>query len=205
VLVVVKILLVALIILIIFGDDIFSLTYNFVKADSSAYLMTQTAKSQNYPYISSIEPYYVHYADKVIVKGANLNWLSNNHLRLMSSYGEVKLDSRLDEELIFSIPLNWKIGKVRIWAERLPTKDGEAHLSSNIVEIDVLDRLGSFNDDDIRYFGQIKYLNVETQSINNFENYKLRNYKFSRWIPTKAFELYADIKEFTNKIAIKGK
>jgi hypothetical protein len=200
-----KILLTLLIILIFFGDNIFSAVYSNFKTTHFTYSMTETIKRQGYPYIFNIEPYYLHYGDKVVVRGVHFNRGSKNNTKLMSSYGEIKPERRSDEELIFSVPLQWKVGKIQIWTESPPVKQDNISRTSNIVEIHVLDRLGNFNDEDIKYFGQIKYLDAEARNINDFKNYKLRNYKFSRWIPTKAFEIYADIKELTNKIAIKGK
>lgn len=197
-----KILLTLLIILIFLGDNIFSAVYSNFKTTYSTYSMIETIKRQGYPYIFNIEPYYVHYGDKVVVRGMHFNRMSKNNTKLMSSYGEIKPERRSDKELIFSVPLHWKIGRIQIWAERPPIKHDNVYRASNIMEIRILDRLGNFNNDDIKYFGQIKYLNDEARDINNFKNYKLREYRFSRWIPTKVFQIYADIMEFKNKIKI---
>lgn len=196
-----KIFLTLLVALLLLGDSIFSAIYNdFKETNHSNPFVVKGREFEKPPYIYSIEPYYLHLADKVVVKGFNFKLKHNKHIKFMSSYGEVVPLSWTDSKFIFPIPLSWKPGKVKIWTEKPAIYKGKNIISNN-VEITVVDRLGKFNNDDIRYFGQIKYLGSDAREINNFANYKLREYKFSRWIPSKFFQIYADIVELREWLA----
>ncbi len=195
-----KILLTILVILIFFGDAMFSDVYNQVKSSRPIYTIlkpVEVPKDTIGPMISNIEPQYLHFIDKVVVMGTGFSLGRNKHVRLMSSYGEITPQYWSDNKFIFIVPLSWKLGNVKIWAEKPIVQNGP-YLAGNKAEIKIIDRLGEFNGDDIKYFAQIKYLDKETRDINDFKNYKLREYKFSRWIPTRVFQLYADFRELVN-------
>jgi hypothetical protein len=200
-----KILLTVIIIIVIFGDTLFSNVYHQVKPYHPIYSILKPVEQQSGSSnltINSIEPQYLHFGDKVIVKGTGFSLRKKMHVRVMSSNGEINPQYWSDNQFIFSVPLDWKLGKVDIWVEKPATKKSPKTVS-NKSEIKVIDRLGAFNEDDINYFGQIKYLDKDTQEINNFENFKFREYKITRWIPTIVFQTYADIIEV--KASIKSK
>lgn len=195
-----KVLLSVFIILIIFGEAMFSDIYNQVKSTRPIYTIlkpVEAPEDTTGPIISKIEPQYLHFIDKVVVTGTGFSWGRNKRAKLMSSYGEIAPQYWSDNKFIFIVPITWKLGNVKIWAEK-PMGQNGLYLSGNKVEIKIIDRLGDFNDDDIKYFAQIKYLDKEARDINDFKNYKLREYKYSRWIPTKVFQLYADFREIIN-------
>jgi len=196
VLLIVKVLLAVIIFLLIFGDDLFSLIYNRPKTNLPVPQIAKQDLKNNYPFILGVQPYYVHFGDKILINGGNFIKWPNNPARFFTVYGKINTDYCSEVECVFSVPLNWKFGQVKIGMQGFSAKN------NNFVEIDVLDRLGNFNLDDIKYFGQIKYLTSQTQDINNFTNYKLRNIKFSRFIPTRIFQVYADTVELIDKIKI---
>ena len=195
-----KILLTVFVFVLIFGDNIFSLIYQFKITHDAPFEIT-TIYNRDFAYMSGVEPYYLHYGDQFIIRGTDLNKWFKNQAKFMTGYGEINPNYCSETYCVFSVPLGWKFGKIRIWEQTFLTK-ANIYRKSNAVEIDVLDRLGNFNNDDVKYFGQIKYLSSQAQDINNFTNYKLRNIKFSRFIPTRIFQVYADTMELIGKINI---
>jgi len=192
----VKILLTIIFLIIIFGEQVFSMFYlNFWKSNLR---LPKDVVRKSIPYITAIEPYYVHPGDKVIVKGVNFNWRLNKPVSFESNYGDINPEFWSNEEFIFSVPLSWRVGKVEVWVDK--PISGKLNIKSNMQEISVLDRLGNFGEDDVEYYSQIKYLSDETRDLNNFQNYKLRNYKYTRWIPNYFFQLYSDLVSLKNYI-----
>ncbi len=191
-----KIYVTVFIILIIFGYDLFYVIHTYYKTKNYiSPLSKEGVEGIDIPQIYNVEPGYIHYGNKVIVEGTNFNWWLNKHAKFMSTYGAIEPEYW---DNIFTVPLHWKIGYVSLWVERPVIGRNDLLPMSNKVKIKIIDRMGKFNDDDIKYFAQIKYLDKDTRKINNFKLYKFRKDKYRRWIPNKTYQLYADFKEFIN-------
>lgn len=130
------------------------------------------------PLIKSIEPTYVHYGDKVVIRGDNFDWNLNKPLKIFTNYGEIKADYWDSTTIIFSIPLDFKEKKeIAFWLST-PSGSIEDNPISNTARITLLNRLGEFNKDDIRYLRQSRCLTPKAKEVNNFSNFKLGKYSY---------------------------
>lgn len=123
------------------------------------------------PKIYSIEPHIVYRSTKVILRGYNLGWKPDNAaLRLYSSYGEVQKDFWSDSEIIFTVPLSWKDGMVKLWVEKPINWDGKNFIAkSDIITIKLIPSSSTFTPADDEFFKQLKNLDKETLRINGYE------------------------------------
>lgn len=169
-----KILALALLSLLIINHLAFPKYYK-IKTDL---FLTKSGINKTKFVISAVEPFFVHHGDKIIIQGRGYNQKVNKFAQLMSNYGKEDYSYASDSKIIFTVPLKWKTGTVKIWLEKYENDSGiDKILKSNIVTINILPRLGPLSYDDVSYFSQIKYLNAETKKLNEF-----RNYKFGKWI-----------------------
>lgn len=122
------------------------------------------------PQIIKIEPTIVYPSIKVIINGRNFGWKEGENVKLKLKEEEVYTDLWTESKIIFTVPLHWKDGNVKLVIEkpilwngkRITAKSKEIHLK-------LLPRHGkSFTPDDDEYFEQLEYLDYETLEINGY-------------------------------------
>lgn len=92
--------------------------------------------------VTKIKPNIIIQAQKVKVDGYNFGWESNKYYRLMSDYGKInEIKLWTDNQIIFTVPLFWKVGRINLWVERSKDdKYADRIIKSNKVIIAVSSR-----------------------------------------------------------------
>lgn len=121
------------------------------------------------PVINSIEPRIVYQSTNVIIWGRGFEW-SDNKAVLKSQYGPITTTLRTDKKIIFTVPLHFKPGPLKLWIEKPIQWNGKnTTAKSNIFEIKLIPRSQSFTNDDDEYFEQLKTLDPEVLTINGYK------------------------------------
>lgn len=92
-------------------------------------------------YIESITPAKTTYAYKVTLRGYNFGpEYDRKKQSLQSSYGTVMTTIWSEDKIEFVVPLQWKVGPVNLWIERVNRYDERKTILSNTVTLGVLNR-----------------------------------------------------------------
>ncbi|OGK18249.1 hypothetical protein A3G67_03050 [Candidatus Roizmanbacteria bacterium RIFCSPLOWO2_12_FULL_40_12] len=123
-----------------------------------------------YPTITNHEPKIVYYGTKVILTGRRFGWKGNIDANLRHSAGKINIDLWTDTEIIFTIPLHWKEGKIEIWIEKSVEAENSKikKVKSNKVSLQLISRDNGWDEGDEAYFKQLKKLDKKTLRINGY-------------------------------------
>ena len=135
----------------------------------SIYQKYQKKLSLN-PSIIKLEPKILYPSTKFILTGKSMGSFAKKETKLMSSYGEINPDSWTDSKIYFTIPLEWKPGKVKIWIKKQIEFEGKKYFKeTEAVEIRIIPRSETFTPLDDLFFEQLKTLDKETLKYNGYE------------------------------------
>ena len=125
------------------------------------------------PQIKKISPEIVYHGNKMIIYGKGFGWKGAVNSRFLNQYKEITPELWTDSKVILSVPLDWKIGKIRIWIEKPMLWQGKTVISkSRQINIKLIDRLGPFDKDDDHYYQQLEKLDKEVLYINGYKSIK---------------------------------
>lgn len=127
-------------------------------------------KAWNYliPNIEQVEPKVVYRGTKIRIEGKQFKFQDLARIKLVNQYGEIKnVDYWSDSKIIFTVPLDWKTGKISLWIQNEDNWEGKKHIfHSNIATITLIDTKSNWTSEDYAYFDQIKYLDKEVLKLN---------------------------------------
>lgn len=119
--------------------------------------------------IIKVQPKIVYHSTKVILRGYNFSWQLNANDKLMSQYGKVSTTLWNDSKIIFTVPLHWKPGNIRLWIERERVwNSSKIIVKSKTITIKLLSVSNNMSKDDDEYFKQLKLLDKETLELNGY-------------------------------------
>ena len=125
------------------------------------------------PAISKVEPSIVYQGTKVIIFGSNLGWKQNEKVRLIAfdtRRRDVYSDLWTDHKIIFTVPLDWKIGTIYLAVEKPIEWEGKKVIAtSQVFHIKLISRTNGWDKEDDAFFNQLKNLDSETLKINNYD------------------------------------
>lgn len=123
-----------------------------------------------YPKITAHEPRIVYYGTKVVLTGRRFGWNGSLDANLKHSTGKINIDLWTDTEIVFSVPLHWKEGKIEIWIEKpIESENGKLKkVRSNKANLQLISRDDGWNEEDDAYFKQLKTLDKKTLKINGY-------------------------------------
>ncbi len=127
------------------------------------------------PLIKKAEPEIIYYATKVVIDGKNFGWrdIGTKDRRIYCQYGEIVPELWTGSKIIFTAPLGWKEGDLRIWVEIPVEWGGKTRIvKSNSVTIKLISRDNGWDQEDDQYFDQLTKLQQETLMINGYESNK---------------------------------
>ena len=124
----------------------------------------------HHPHIDHISPQIGYYSTKVILTGRRFGWKGTVDTEFKKKDGKINIDLWTDTKIIFTIPLNWKLGKINVWAEKTIEWDGKPlHIKSNLVEMKLISRDNGWDAEDDEYFKQMEVADPEARKINGYE------------------------------------
>lgn len=90
--------------------------------------------------ITSIEPSKTTVAHNIALNGHNFGTIKTEYHRLMSTYGQAEAFSWTENKIEFTVPLEWKPGKVDLWIEKPISPDNNTTYQSNKISFQLLPR-----------------------------------------------------------------
>lgn len=125
------------------------------------------------PHILDIQPYVTYHMTKVVIRGDNFGWLIKptdiKSRLLLNGKQKITTDLWSDTEIIFTIPMDWKLGENNISLEKYIEYDGEFLKSvSNMAKFVILSATDGWGHDDDLYFEQLKTLDQKVLKINGY-------------------------------------
>lgn len=121
------------------------------------------------PSVRLVEPTLLYRSNKVIITGNSFGSKFNNKYRLIQDSYEIRTDYWENDKIIFTVPLDWKVGTHRIWIEKPVEWEGKTVIEkTKPVMIRVLPVTGRFTPEDDLYFEQMKTWRQETREINGY-------------------------------------
>jgi hypothetical protein len=122
------------------------------------------------PRIAKIEPGLLYPATKVVLYGDSFGDNSNTNYALMRNGVPINVDYWEDHKIIFTVPLDWKSGDMRIWIQRPIEWNAETIIEkSKPFTIKLLKVTSGFTPDDDLYFEEMKNWRKETKEINGYK------------------------------------
>lgn len=125
------------------------------------------------PHILDIQPYLTYQMTKVVLTGDNFGWLNKptdiKSRLLLNGKQKITADLWTDTEIIFTIPMDWKLGENTITLEKYIEYDGRFLKSvSNMAKFAILSATDGWGYDDDLYFEQLKMLDQKVLKMNGY-------------------------------------
>lgn len=132
-------------------------------------LQTNRLIESRKPIITNLEPRIVYHGNKIVVTGKRFGWLNEGKRSLNFSDGTIRADFWSDNKIEFTVPLDWRVGKIQIWIEKQETINNKKVITkSNVATIHHISRFAPWGKDDDAYFEQLKNLSPEVLRLNGY-------------------------------------
>jgi len=121
------------------------------------------------PQIDSIEPSLVYKATNIVIYGREFGWNVEGHERLFVDGKPAVTDLWTDTEIVFAVPLDWRLGVHKVWIEKpISWEDQNITAKSRAVTFTILPITNGFTKEDRVYFEQLKFLKKTTLELNGY-------------------------------------
>jgi len=147
--------------------------FTYVGLYTNLRIESYNKRISQYPVLKIIEPTLVYPSSKIILYGDHFGDNSNKMYALKKDGMKIRPDYWDDKKIIFTVPLGWKRGNMRIWIEKPIVTNGKIEIGkTEPVTIKLLLVTGKFTPDDDKYFEEMRSWQKETLEINGYNSNK---------------------------------
>jgi len=121
------------------------------------------------PQIDSIEPFLVYKATNIVLYGREFGWNVDGQERIYVDGKPAVTDLWTDNEIVFAVPLDWKLGVHKVWIEKpISWNNQNIVAKSRTVTFTILPITNGFTKSDRLYFEQLEKLKKTTLNLNGY-------------------------------------
>jgi len=158
--------------LFVIGKTIYSISSNFYHQYQKK--VTQERRDRLWksiiPTVDLVEPYLVYRGMKVVIYGRNFGWKNEPEVKLFKNNIEIIPDEITDNQVVFTVPLDWSYGTQTFQIEKIVGWDGkDIKVETDSFSIKVIPVTGEYTKDDVEFFRLLPSLSPETRERNGYE------------------------------------